>query len=82
LRPARRLVSVALVLASRRTGVTRYPASRSSDFPRAAAGDPTLARDHPADSLALRILPVTGCDARGRFLRLALERAHVELMTR
>ena len=29
-----RLVSVALVLASRRTGVTRYPASRCSDFPR------------------------------------------------
>jgi len=26
---------VALVLASRRTGVTRYPASGSSDFPRA-----------------------------------------------
>lgn len=32
--PTCRLVSVALVLASRRTGVTRYPASRSSDFPR------------------------------------------------
>src|SRR4051812_44081348 len=30
-----RFVTVALVLASRRTGVTRYPASRSSDFPRA-----------------------------------------------
>ena len=33
-----RLVSVALVLASRRTGVTRYPASRSSDFPRISYG--------------------------------------------
>ena len=32
--PACPLVSVALVLASRRTGVTRYPASGSSDFPR------------------------------------------------
>jgi hypothetical protein len=30
-------VSVALVLASRRTGVTRYPALRSSDFPRSHA---------------------------------------------
>jgi len=29
-----RFVTVALVLASRRTGVTRYPASGSSDFPR------------------------------------------------
>ena len=32
--PTCRLVSVALVLAFRRTGVTRYPASWSSDFPR------------------------------------------------
>jgi len=39
-RPACRLVSVALVLASRRTGVTRYPASRSSDFPRTVNGFP------------------------------------------
>src|SRR4029450_13500309 len=29
------IVTVALVLASRRTGVTRYPALRSSDFPHA-----------------------------------------------
>jgi hypothetical protein len=43
------IVTVALVLASRRTGVTRYPALRCSDFPH-AAGCPT-ARDHPTASL-------------------------------
>ena len=52
-----RLVSVALVLASRRTGVTRYPASRSSDFPRISNG--FRRRDtRPSDHLAGRpILP-------------------------
>ena len=40
LSPPCRFVTVALVLASRRTGVTRYPASRSSDFPRAVNGLP------------------------------------------
>src|SRR4051812_25996026 len=49
--PTCRLVSVALVLASRRTGVTRYPASRSSDFPRIDFGLPR--RDtRPSDHLA------------------------------
>jgi len=36
LAPPTGIVTVALVLASRRTGVTRYPALRSSDFPRTA----------------------------------------------
>jgi len=40
---------VALVLASRRTGVTRYPAPESPDVPH-AAGRPT-ARDRPVASL-------------------------------
>ena len=35
LAPPAGIVTVALVLASRRTGVTRYPALRSSDFPHA-----------------------------------------------
>ena len=43
---------MALVLASRRTGVTRYPALRSSDFPRAGSGDRPGAR--PSDRLAGR----------------------------
>src|SRR5687768_236837 len=50
------LVSVALVLASRRTGVTRYPASRSSDFPRISNGfrrRDTRPSDHLAGSLIL-----------------------------
>jgi len=45
------IVTVALVLALRRTGVTRYPALRSSDFPHAARVAPP-ARDHPTASLA------------------------------
>ena len=45
------IVTVALVLASRRTGVTRHPALGSSDFPHAARlTRPT--RDRPAASLA------------------------------
>ena len=52
------IVTVALVLASRRTGVTRYPALRSSDFPRAATRPKSSAtRGHPAASLAAPILP-------------------------
>ena len=52
------IVTVALVLASRRTGVTRYPALRSSDFPRAASRPRSSAtRGHPAVSLAASILP-------------------------
>ena len=62
LRPLRQagavgIVTVALVLASRRTGVTRYPALRSSDFPRAATRPRSDAtRGHPAASLAPRSL--------------------------
>jgi hypothetical protein len=37
LAPPTGIVTVALVLASRRTGVTRYPALRSSDFPHAVS---------------------------------------------
>jgi hypothetical protein len=48
------IVTVALVLASRRTGVARYPALWCSDFPH-AAGCPTP-RDHPTASLTERIL--------------------------
>src|SRR4051794_21262086 len=44
------IVTVALVLASRRTGVTRYPALRSSDFPHAGRASPAT-RDHPTASL-------------------------------
>jgi hypothetical protein len=40
---------VALVLASRRTGVTRYPALRSSDFPRMSA---ETEHARPSDRLA------------------------------
>ena len=50
------IVTVALVLASRRTGVTRHPALRSSDFPHAATGSPR--RDaRPSDRLADRSDP-------------------------
>src|SRR4029450_13885082 len=52
-RTGQRLVSVALVLASRRTGVTRYPASWSSDFPRAHRVTPTDTR--PSGRLAGRV---------------------------
>jgi hypothetical protein len=47
--PAGRLVSVALVLASRRAGVTRYPAPESPDVPH-APGCP-VTRDRPIASL-------------------------------
>ncbi len=50
--PGGRLVSVALVLASRRTGVTRYPAPESPDVPH-AAGHPET-RDRPVASLTRR----------------------------
>ncbi len=53
--PGRGLVSVALVLASRRTGVTRYPAPWSPDVPH-AAGCPAT-RDRPAASLTPRFYP-------------------------
>ena len=55
LAPPPGIVTVALVLASRRTGVTRYPALRSSDFPRALHGvAPDVARGHPTASLTAR----------------------------
>jgi hypothetical protein len=60
---AERLVSVALVLASRRTGVTRYPASWSSDFPRAGFGFPRRGTQ-PSGRLAdPSILPRTSTSA-------------------
>jgi len=46
---------VALVLASRRTGVTRYPAPGSPDVPHAGGCPPT--RDRPAASLADEVYP-------------------------
>jgi hypothetical protein len=39
-KPAGGIVTVALVLVSRRTGVTRHPALGSSDFPHASTGRP------------------------------------------
>jgi hypothetical protein len=53
--PGDGLVSVALVLASRRTGVTRYPAPGSPDVPHAGSSPP--ARDRPAASLADAVYP-------------------------
>jgi hypothetical protein len=53
--PGGGLVSVALVLASRRTGVTRYPAPGSPDVPHAGGFPPT--RDRPAASLAHEVYP-------------------------
>src|SRR4051794_40217336 len=51
-RAAGGIVTVALVLVSRRTGVTRHPALRSSDFPHAVHGvAPDVARGHPTASL-------------------------------
>src|SRR6185295_11885162 len=58
LAPPTGIVTVALVLASRRTGVTRHPALRSSDFPHAARRvAPPATRDHPIASLTGPILP-------------------------
>src|SRR5207245_10955744 len=52
LAPAIGIVTVALVLVLRRTGVTRHPALRSSDFPHALHGvAPDVARSHPTASL-------------------------------
>jgi len=51
-KPVGGIVTVALVLVSRRTGVTRHPALRSSDFPHALHGvAPDVARSHPTASL-------------------------------
>jgi GNAT superfamily N-acetyltransferase len=55
---------VALVLASRRTGVTRYPALRSSDFPRSHRPK-AWPRDRPADS------PTRDCSRSRRDYQLA-----------
>ena len=50
--PPTGIVTVALVLASRRAGVTRHPALRSSDFPHAIGRvAPPMTRDHPTASL-------------------------------
>ena len=66
LAPPAGIVTVALVLASRRTGVTRHPALRSSDFPHADAVAPPRAR--PSDRLAgaRRIVRRSGVSARPR----------------
>jgi hypothetical protein len=71
--PIYRLVSVALVLASRRTGVTRYLASGSSDFPR--AGDGLRRRDtRPSDHLAgSAILPAVRRPTPSRKIRFPRE---------
>lgn len=47
-RPQRRLVSVALIRASRRAAVSCYGALRSPDFPPAALLPPTAAPEAPA----------------------------------
>jgi hypothetical protein len=54
LAPAVGIVTVALFLVSRRTGVTRHPALRSSDFPHALLGvAPDVTRSHPTASLTV-----------------------------
>src|SRR5215210_3578268 len=54
-RAADGIVTVALVLVSRRTGVTRHPALGSSDVPHAVNGvAPGRARGHPTTSLTIR----------------------------
>src|SRR6187200_1272952 len=54
-KPVGGIVTVALVLVSRRTGVTRHPALRSSDFPHGTRRiAPTVSRDHPTASLTAR----------------------------
>jgi hypothetical protein len=53
-KPVGGIVTVALVLVSRRTGVTRHPALRSSDFPHALLGvAPDVTRSHPTASLTV-----------------------------
>lgn len=52
LAPPAGIVTVALVLALRRAGVTRHPALRSSDFPHTAEANPAGAQ--PSDRLADR----------------------------
>ena len=69
LAPTIGIVTVALVLASRRAGVTRHPALRSSDFPHAARRvAPSPTRSHPTASLTDRVYPpqgTNGPDATG-----------------
>src|SRR6478735_4013018 len=61
LAPSTGIVTVALVLASRRAGVTRHPALRSSDFPHAARRvAPSPTRSHPTASLTDRVYPPQG----------------------
>src|SRR5215213_8898615 len=57
------IVTVALVLVSRRTGVTRHPALWSSDFPHVGPGRPGAAR--PSDRLAGRLILPLGEVAGG-----------------
>ena len=70
------IVTVALVLASRRMGVTHYPALGSSDFPHAARVAPLDAR--PSGRLADRSILADGlarpvADEVGRFERGPVE---------
>ena len=61
--PKTGIVTVALVLASRRAGVTRHPALRSSDFPHAIGGVAPTHDARPSDRLAdWRSLPRAGQD--------------------
>ncbi len=66
LAPPSGIVTVALVLASRRAGVTRHPALRSSDFPHAARRvAPSSTRSHPTASLTVRCYTRSGRDRSG-----------------
>src|SRR6478736_732505 len=66
LAPPTGIVTVALVLASRRAGVTRHPALRSSDFPHATDGVAPASDARPSDRLADRpSLPRDGGSAVG-----------------
>ena len=57
-KPGGGIVTVALVLVSRRTGVTRHPALGSSDFPHGTHRiAPAVPRDHPTASLTTRVYP-------------------------
>src|SRR5687767_9229380 len=57
-KPVGGIVTVALVLVSRRTGVTRHPALGSSDFPHDTRRiAPKVPRDHPTASLTPESTP-------------------------
>jgi hypothetical protein len=64
-KPVGGIVTVALVLVSRRTGVTRHPALGSSDFPHETCRiAPTVPRDHPTASLTVDSTPKTDPNLR------------------